>query len=135
MLALLVGSAFAFLLGVVFAWRAALLTRYGIRVEGRVVGLHTETGNSEGPAEYRIVEFTDLGGNKQRHKLAISSDRDPPAGRSMRLIYNPGNPSEVSGASFNQLWMLPLAACACGGFGVVGVLLAVGQVIGVIPYN
>jgi hypothetical protein len=135
LLALLVGCGFVFLLGVIRAWRAAVLALYGIRVEGRVVGNHVEAGGTEGPIECRIVEFTDLQGNTQRHRLTVSSDGDPPVGQPMRLVYNPSDPEEVSGASLAQLWMFPLIACVCGGFGMVGVLCAVGQVIGVLPQN
>jgi hypothetical protein len=134
MLALLVGCGFVFLLGVVLAWRAAVLAWCGVRVEGRVVGNHVETG-SEGPIEYRIVEFTDLQGNTQRHRLTVSSNDDPPVGQPMRLVYNPSDPGEVSGSSFGRLWMCPLGFCVCGGFGVVGVLCRVGQRIGVLPPN
>jgi hypothetical protein len=135
MLALLVGSGFAFLFGVVLAWRAAVLAWCGVRVEGRVIGNHVEAGGSEGPIEYRIVEFTDLQGNTQRKKLFWSSSDDPPVGQSMRLVYNPGDPGEVSGTSFGRLWIPPLIWCVLGGFGVVGVLWALGQQIGVLPLN
>jgi hypothetical protein len=135
MLGLLVGCGFAFLLGVVLAWRAVVLTRYGIRVEGRVVGNHVEADSEGHIEEYHIVEFTDLQGNTQRHRLTVSSSDDPPVGQPMRLVYNPSDPGEVSGASFGRLWMFPLVWCVLGGFGVVGVLWAVGQQIGVLPLN
>jgi hypothetical protein len=124
MLALLAACGFLFLLGVVLAWRAAVLARYGARVEGLVVGSHVEAGH-DGPIEYRIVEFTDLHGNTQRQRLTLSSSDDPPVGQPMRLVYNPRDPKEVSGASFGMLWMFPLGCCVLGGLGVVGVVCCV----------
>jgi hypothetical protein len=129
MLGLLVGFGFMFLFGVVLAWRAAVLTRCGIRVEGRVV----ERPDTSDEIHNTIVEFVDLQGNTQRKKLLISSSDDPPVGQSMRLVYNPSDPAEVYGASFGHLWMGPLILCVGGGLTVVGVLWAMGQRIGVLP--
>jgi hypothetical protein len=134
MLGLLIVFGFMFLLGVVLAWRAAVLSWYGVRVEGRVVGSHIDPSDSEGPPQ-RIVEFTDLQGNTQRKELLVGSSDDPPVGQSMRLVYNPSDPNEVYPASFGGLWMFPLCFCVGGGLAVLGVLACILQRIGVLPLN
>jgi hypothetical protein len=133
MLILLVGSAFIFLFGAILAWRAAVLQRSGIRVQGRVAEKLRSTAESEGPDT--IVEFSDLQGNALRHKLIPSSSDDPPVGQLIDLIYNPSDPREISGASFRQLWMVPLVACTCGGGGLLSVLWVVGREFGIFPRN
>jgi hypothetical protein len=131
MLGLLVGCGLMFLLGVVLALRAAVLTRYGVRVEGRVVE-HPNTGDEIFDT---IVEFIDIQGNTQRKKLLVSSSDDPPVGQSMCLVYNPSDPNEVYAASFGGLWMCPLICCVGGGLAVLGVLGGILQRIGVLPLN
>jgi hypothetical protein len=132
MLALLVGSGIAFLLGVVLAWRSAVLTRRGIRVEGLVVERPNVSGDEISDT---IVEFADHQGNTQRKKLVGSSSDDPPVGQSMRLVYNPSDPNEVSGASFARLWLGPLIACLLGGLGIVAVVCVVCKKLAVLPDN
>jgi hypothetical protein len=131
MLGIWLGSLVVFLIGVVFAWRGAVLTLSGIRVEGRVVGNYVYPHDSEA-TPYLVVVFTDLQGNTRRSILTLSSSNDPAVGRPIRLVYNPEDPSEVSGASFAQLWMMPLINCACGG---VGVLFGIGLASGMLPTN
>jgi hypothetical protein len=48
----------------------------------------------------------------------------------MRVVYNPNRPGEVSGATFTQLWMVPVISF---GFGWIGVLIGIGAVCGLIP--
>jgi hypothetical protein len=129
MVALWLGCVFVSLIGTILLWRAAILARYGVRVEARVVGTHVNPGDSEA-SEYRIVEFTDCRGTSHRSRLVISSSDDPPVGRETLVVYNPNDPGEVSGATFAQLWMAPLICCGLGG---AGVLIGVGVLCGVIP--
>jgi hypothetical protein len=129
MLALWLGCVLFSAIGTILFWRAAILTRYGVRVEARVVGTHVDPNDSE-CTQYRIVEFTDCQGTTHSSQLAISSSHDPPVGRPMLVVYNPSDPGEVSGTTFAQLWMAPLACCVLGW---AGVLIGVGVVCGVIP--
>ncbi len=116
-----------FLFGVILLRRSVFLIRHGVRVEGLVVGNHVDPCDLE-RSEYRIVEFSDLQGNKRRRTLTVSSSDDPPVGQFMQLVYDPANPDDVSGASRSNMWMIPLICCALGGAGMLALVsLATGS--------
>lgn len=114
------------LIGLLFLLNSVRLTRFGVRVRGRVVGKCDESRAGD-DVPYSIVEFTDESGVLHRHRLLGASSDDPPVGQRINLVYDPTDPKCVSGASFSQLWAAPVISCGLGAIGVVcGVLIATG---------
>ena len=94
-----------------FAWKSGTRKRMASP-------LHIEPTDSEG-TQYRVVEFTDVHGIKHQRKLNQWTSDDPPLGKPMTLVYDPDNPSTVSGGSVHQMWMAPGICCVLGGIGVL----------------
>ena len=114
------GSGFAFLgISLSMIRRTIYLLKYGIRVQGRVIGYYK---NPQPESDDLLeVEFNHLG---VEHQCRVAHDvRIPKINESVPLICDPDDLKVVCGTSFGQLWasslMLLIIGSAIVVFGVV----------------
>jgi hypothetical protein len=85
------------------------------------VKLEKVYGGRGGPSTvYRpMLRFQSPTGMPYHVSSSETYGRRPAVGEELPIRYDPGNPSELRGASFWQLWGVPLLCAGLGSFGVV----------------
>lgn len=104
--------------------RSVRLVNSGIKVEGRVIDVRTEIDDDhDGRSRLRyisVIEYYARSG--VRHETTQSNTRSKHSiGSRVELIYDPGDPYNVSGTSLLEIWLLPGIALVNGvAFGALG---------------
>ena len=101
------------LLGLVWLRRSIRLWCNGVRIIGRVTE-HYREPSSEGNLLLDVV-FHDQSGVERQCRIHPGRGIVPQIDQEISLIYDPVKPENVSGATYDQLWNVPVICCVLGG--------------------
>ena len=110
--------------GILILTKHIRVVRRGVRTSGVVVEFARPSTFS---SSYPVVEFKDVAGEQRREELPSTDGAC--IGKSINIIYDPRDPSQVLHASSFGLWIAPSILSLLGLFSVVvGVLSLLGMI-------
>ncbi|WZO99551.1 DUF3592 domain-containing protein [Isosphaeraceae bacterium EP7] len=103
--------------GLSLARRSFRLSTSGIRTVATVVA---SEGDGESVPEM-TVEFEGRFAGECRRVILVFGSGGPSVGEAMEILYDPNDPDLACGASWSQLWLLPVL---CASLGIIVVVVA-----------